>query len=132
MKQFAGNEGPENRRAVRRLVHKRFTIHLLYAGARIPMKAVLMDISTLGVGLLHAGQVSHGQEFMLPITAEDGSRRWLLYRVIQCRRATEGNFKTGAQFVRRVPDGADGFGSSQNSARAPHGRTERRRTALVG
>ena len=132
MKQFQGSEGPENRRAVRRLVHKRFTIHLLYEGARIPMKAVLMDISTIGVGLLHAGQISNGQEFMLPITAEDGSRRWLLYRVVQCRRATEGNFKTGAQFVARVPDSGEGHRQPKEPARASNGRSERRRTALVG
>lgn len=94
----------DNRRAARKLVHKRITIFVLRAEGRVPVQAVLMDISASGLGICHSDAIDANEQFAVPMTAADGSRRWLLYRCVHCRRVKDGKLRTGAEFVRRLTE----------------------------
>jgi PilZ domain-containing protein len=73
------------------------------AGATAPFEVWLIDIACGGVGFLSRVPLNLGQEFYITIPAAEGGAIHILSKVVHCRRATNGSFTAGAQFVKEVP-----------------------------
>ena len=71
-------------------------------GAAAPFEIWLMDIACGGVGFVSKLPLNAGQQFYVTIPAADGTQSHMLCNVVHCRRATNGSFTGGAQFVQEV------------------------------
>ena len=74
------------------------------AGATAPFEVWLIDVACGGVGFLSKVALTVGQEFHVTIPAAEGPPIHVLCNVVHCRRAANGSFTAGAQFVKEVPE----------------------------
>ena len=72
------------------------------AGATAPFEIWLIDLACGGVGFLSKVPLTAGQQFYVTIPAAEGSPIHVLCKVVHCRRAANGSFTAGAQFVQEV------------------------------
>jgi hypothetical protein len=74
------------------------------AGAMAPFEVWLIDIACGGVGFVSKVALNAGQNFYVTIPAAEGSPIQLLCNVVHCRRAANGSFTAGAQFIKEVAE----------------------------
>jgi hypothetical protein len=74
------------------------------AGATAPFEVWLIDIACGGVGFVSRVSLNSGQEFYLTIPAAEGTPIQILSQIVHCRRAANGSFTAGAQFIREVTE----------------------------
>jgi hypothetical protein len=73
-------------------------------GAEFNTQSRMIDLSALGVGLLHPHHMDLGEQFSITIVQADGSRMKLLYSVIYCNSDRDsGAFRIGGEFLCAVP-----------------------------
>ncbi|HZK81394.1 MAG TPA: PilZ domain-containing protein, partial [Humisphaera sp.] len=65
-----------------------------------PESAVIIDVSTVGIGLILAAAVEQGTEFLINVAPSDAS---LVYRAVQCRPHGAESHRVGAEFVHHLP-----------------------------
>jgi hypothetical protein len=73
-------------------------------GATTPFEVWLIDIACGGVGFHSRQPLTAGQQFCVAIPAAEGAETFLLCTVVHCRRAANGSYTGGAQFVKEVPE----------------------------
>ena len=71
-------------------------------GATAPFEVWLIDIACGGLGFVSKVGLIVGQEFGVSIPAAEGAPICILSRVVHCRRAANGSFIVGAQFVKEL------------------------------
>jgi hypothetical protein len=74
------------------------------AGATAPFEIWLIDIACGGVGFLSRVPLTLGQEFYVTIPAVEAAPIQILSKVVHCRRAANGSYTAGAQFIREVAE----------------------------
>lgn len=74
------------------------------AGATSPFEVWLIDIACGGVGFVSKIALNNGQHFYVTIPAAEGPAIQLLCNVVHCRRAANGSFTAGAQFLKEVAE----------------------------
>ena len=74
------------------------------AGANAPFEVWLIDIACGGVGCVSKVPLTVGQQFAVTIPAAEGPPIAILCNVVHCRRAANGSFVAGGQFVRELPE----------------------------
>jgi hypothetical protein len=89
------------------------------AGATAPFEVWLIDIACGGVGFVSKVALTAGQNFYLTIPAAEGSPIALLCNVVHCRRAVNGAFTAGAQYLREVSEIPGAHGHQSHGAAAP-------------
>jgi len=71
-------------------------------GATAPFEVWLIDIACGGVGFVSKVPLTVGQQFAVTIPAAEGGPICILCNVVHCRRAANGSFITGAQFLKEL------------------------------
>jgi hypothetical protein len=74
------------------------------AGTTAPFEIWLIDIACGGVGFLSRVALSVGQEFYITIPAAEADPTHIRSRVVHCRRAPNGSYTAGAQFIKEVSE----------------------------
>jgi hypothetical protein len=73
-------------------------------GATTPFEVWLIDIACGGVGFHSRQPLTAGQQFYVALPAAEGTESVLLCTVVHCRRAANGSYTGGAQFVKEVAE----------------------------
>ena len=73
-------------------------------GATTPFEVWLIDIACGGVGFVSKVPLTVGQEFGVTIPAAEGGAIVILCKVVHCRRAVNGSYIVGAQFLKELAD----------------------------
>ena len=73
-------------------------------GATAPFEVWLIDIACGGIGFVSKVALTVGQEFGLSIPAAEGAPIEILSKVVHCRRAANGSFVVGAQFLKELSE----------------------------
>ena len=72
--------------------------------ATAPFEVWLIDIACGGVGFVSKVGLTVGQEFGISSPAAEGAPLCILSRVVHCRRAANGSFIVGAQFIKELAE----------------------------
>lgn len=72
-------------------------------GATSPFEVWLIDIACGGVGFHSRQPLLVGQQFYVVIPAAEGTQTVMRCNVVHCRKAVNGTYTGGAQFVEEVP-----------------------------
>ena len=73
-------------------------------GATAPFEVWLIDIACGGIGFVSKVALTVGQEFGVSIPAAEGAPIAIHSKVVHCRRAANGSFVVGAQFLKELPE----------------------------
>lgn len=74
------------------------------ADAIEPFEVWLIDISCGGVGFVSKAGLTVGQKFAVTIPAAETAAMTILCNVVHCRRAANGAFVVGAQFLKELSE----------------------------
>ena len=74
------------------------------AGATSPFEVWLIDIACGGVGFVSKVPLTVGQQFGVTIPAAESPAVVILCNVVHCRRAANGSFIVGAQFLKELSE----------------------------
>ena len=80
-------------------------------GATTPFEVWLIDIACGGVGFVSKVPLTVGQHFGVTIPAAECPPIAILCNVVHCRRAANGSFVVGAQFIKELSEAADSSAS---------------------
>ena len=94
------------------------TIRPVGDGAGEPFEVWLIDIACGGIGFVTKLPIDVGREFHVTIPAAEGAETHVLAKVVHCRRAANGSYTSGAQFVKEVENAPDTTGASSPPAQA--------------
>ena len=72
-------------------------------GATAPFEVWLIDIACGGVGFHSRQPLLAGQEFTVVLPAAEGTESVMRCKIVHCRKAVNGSYTGGAQFVAEVP-----------------------------
>ena len=89
-----------DRRRHPRVLHRaNFDIRpLLSDGIGEPISVVLQDISTSGLGILHASPLRVGDQYQIPLTREMPEPLSLICTCVRCEKLDEGLYSVGFEF----------------------------------
>ena len=73
-------------------------------GATAPFEVWLIDIACGGVGFVSKVPLTVGQQFAVTIAAAEMAPAHMVCNVVHCRRAVNGSYIAGAQFVRELAE----------------------------
>jgi len=73
-------------------------------GATAPFEVWLIDIACGGVGFVSKVPLTSGQHFAVTIPAAEGGPICIQCNVVHCRRAVNGSYIAGAQFVKELAE----------------------------
>lgn len=73
-------------------------------GATTPFEVWLIDLSCGGVGFVSKSGLTVGQQFGVTIPAAETAAMTILCNVVHCRRAANGTFVIGAQFLKELSE----------------------------
>lgn len=96
-------EEPQERRRSPRATHRVvIDIHpVAHDGVGAPVAVILVDLSLVGMGIIHSSAMPHGSRFEIPLTRGDGDRverQALPATVVRCERLDDGLFNIGFEF----------------------------------
>ena len=74
------------------------------AGSAAPFEIWLIDIACGGIGFLTRVPLIVGQEFHMTVPAAESAPIHILSKVVHCRRASNGSYTVGAQFLKEVSE----------------------------
>ena len=91
--------------------------------ATAPFEVWLIDIACGGVGFHSRQPLLAGQQFYVVLPAAEGTPTVMRCNVVHCRKAVNGTYTGGAQFVEEVPEipGAAGGAVGAGAAAAAGG-----------
>lgn len=90
-------------------------------GATSPFEVWLIDIACGGVGFHSRQPLLVGREFHVVIPAAEGTETVMRCKVVHCRKAVNGTYTGGAQFVEEVPQLPGAASGASPAAAAPAG-----------
>ena len=73
-------------------------------GATAPFEVWLIDVACGGIGFHSRHPLPVGAQFHVAIPAAETAQTCMLCKVVHCRRATNGSYTGGAQFIQEVPE----------------------------
>ena len=84
--------------------HQLVEVKIYREGVEYRIPSQMMDLSALGVGLLHPNKMEIGEQFSINIVQHDNTHLKLLYSVIYCNPDRHsGKFHVGGEFLCAVP-----------------------------
>ncbi|HWE02278.1 MAG TPA: PilZ domain-containing protein [Tepidisphaeraceae bacterium] len=90
----------QKRAAERKAAHKEISLRRYAHGAPgDPEKAIIIDISVSGIGLVLTTPMKYGDQFLIELTPTDPG---IIYRVMRCRPCGDNAHRVGAAFLHRV------------------------------
>lgn len=95
----------EQRLAPRRKALVKLWIRRIGKGrSGLPAKLVLVNVSTMGVGMVARTPLAKGDKFVMPLRFDEGGGWLVLCEVRNCKTLANGHYKVGGLFIDRIED----------------------------